>query len=90
MVTAQWINSDWEMESFVLEAKSMDESHTAVHIAERLREMAATFSIPAEKIVAIVHNNVANMTLKQEASWGQGDGRALHWRHASALHYSST
>ena len=38
-VTAHLISNDWEMRSFVLETRQMDESHTAVNIAERLGEV---------------------------------------------------
>lgn len=62
-MTAHWINSHWEMESFMFEAKSMDESRTAVHIAQTLGEVADAFSIPTEKRVAIVRNNAGNMVL---------------------------
>lgn len=44
-------------------AKSMDESRTAVHIAQTLGEVADAFSIPTEKRVAIVRNNAGNMVL---------------------------
>lgn len=62
-MTAHRINSHWEMESFMLETKSMDESRTAAHIAQTLGEVADAFSIPTEKRVAIVRNNAGNMVL---------------------------
>lgn len=78
-VTAHLINSDWELENYVLETKSMEESQTASNIAERLGEVADAYAVSAEKRVAVVHDNAANMILctdmlKQEEAWGDVKG----------------
>lgn len=74
-VTVHLINSDWELKNFVLETKSMQESHIASNTAERLGEVADAYVVSAEKRVAVVHDNMANMILctdmlKQEEAWG--------------------
>lgn len=38
-----------------------EERHTAVNIAERLKDVIAKFNIPPQKIKAVVHDNGANV-----------------------------
>ncbi|XP_060781454.1 zinc finger BED domain-containing protein 4-like [Neoarius graeffei] len=78
-VTAHFISDNWRLHSFVLETKVLEVSHTAANIAERLSEVMADFRIPAEKRVALVHDNAANMVLcadqlSQNPSWGNVQG----------------
>lgn len=78
-VTAHFISNNWLLHSFVLETKELGVSHTAANIGERLSEVMADFRIPAEKRVAIVHDNAANIVLCAEQlsrnpSWGKVQG----------------
>jgi len=78
-VTAHFISKDWQLHAFVLETKVLEVSHTAANIAERLGEVMEEFEIPAEKRVAVVHDNAANMVLcaqqlSQNPSWGNVQG----------------
>ncbi len=38
-VMAHFITKDWRLEHFVLETKKMEESHTAEHISQTLKEV---------------------------------------------------
>ena len=84
-VTAHFISEDWRLHSFMLETKVMEVSHTAANIAERLCEVLEEFEIPAEKRVAVIHDDAANMVLcakllYDNPSWGniQGVCCAVH------------
>ncbi|XP_022520027.2 zinc finger BED domain-containing protein 4-like [Astyanax mexicanus] len=79
-VTCHFINQEWELCNFVLATKAMEVSHTGVHIAQLLGEVAESFAIPNYKRVAVVHDNASNMklsteTLKKEPEkWGNVQG----------------
>lgn len=78
-VTAHFMSEDWQLHSFVLETKVLEESHTATNIKERLSEVMEEFKIPGEKRVAVVHDNAANMVLcteliSNDPSWGNAKG----------------
>lgn len=62
-VTAHFISEDWWLNSFVLETKVLEVSHTAANISERLSEVMEQYKIPGEKRVAVIHNNASNMVL---------------------------
>ncbi|XP_053346541.1 zinc finger BED domain-containing protein 4-like [Clarias gariepinus] len=78
-VTSHFITGDWRLESFVLETKKMEDSHTADHIARELTEIICEWDIPSSKIVSVVHDNAANMVactnqLVQQPRWGKMKG----------------
>ena len=64
-VTVHFITADWKMESKVLLTREMPERHTGLHIHERLLEASKEWKIE-EKVVAVVHDNAANMVLASE------------------------
>jgi hypothetical protein len=70
-VTVHFITEDWKMECKVLLTREMPERHTGVHIQERLLEASKEWKIE-EKVVAVVHDNAANMVLASELleEWG--------------------
>ncbi|XP_039535814.1 E3 SUMO-protein ligase ZBED1-like [Pimephales promelas] len=77
-VTAHFIDGDWKAQSLVLETKQMEEAHTGINIAARLSEVADTFGIQG-KIVSVVCDNAANMTLcvetlKESHKWAEMQG----------------
>ncbi|XP_065115787.1 E3 SUMO-protein ligase ZBED1-like [Paramisgurnus dabryanus] len=78
-VTAHFITEDWRLENFVLATKKMEESHTAEHISQTLKEVISDWDIPGTKIVSVVHDNATNMVactnqLAQDPSWGNVQG----------------
>ncbi|KAI2660035.1 E3 SUMO-protein ligase ZBED1 [Labeo rohita] len=78
-VTSHFITGDWRLESFVLETKKIEDSHTADHIARELTEIICEWDIPSSKIVSVVHDNAANMVactnqLVQQPRWGKMKG----------------
>ena len=52
---------NWKMVSHCLSTMPLEERHTAANIAEWIEEVIAKFSIPPEKIKAVVHDNGANV-----------------------------
>lgn len=49
------------MISICLTTMPLEDRHTAANIAEWLEEVTEKFEIPAQKIIAIVHDNGANI-----------------------------
>lgn len=49
------------MKSVCLSSMPLEDKHTAVNIAECLEDAVAKFEIPTEKIIAVVHDNGANI-----------------------------
>ena len=69
-VTAHYITSDWKLESKVLQTREMPERHTALNIAEKLRDSIKEWKIDEERVSAIVHDNASNITLAvQNLGW---------------------
>ena len=69
-VTAHYITSDWKLESKILQTCEMPEMHTALNIAERLRDSIKEWKIDEERVSAIVHDNASNITLAvQNLGW---------------------
>ncbi|KAL7854971.1 hypothetical protein SRHO_G00033500 [Serrasalmus rhombeus] len=60
-ITCHYITDDWDMQSICLTTMPLQDRHTASNIAEWLEEVVARFEIPASKIIAIVHDNGANV-----------------------------
>ena len=54
------------MASAVLQTREMPERHIGMHISERLKEAASEWEVAQDKVVAIVHDNAANMVLAGE------------------------
>lgn len=67
-VTCHFID-DFEMVSYLLDCFEFTERHTADNLAEKLRGIAAEWSV-ADKMVACVTDNAANVTLAvRKANW---------------------
>ncbi|KAL0165791.1 hypothetical protein M9458_037635, partial [Cirrhinus mrigala] len=61
-VTCHYINDNWEMVSFVLCTKPLEDRHTAENIALWIEEVAENFSFSLRNDVkAVVHDNAANV-----------------------------
>lgn len=68
----------------MLATKKMEESHTAEHISQTLKEVISDWDIPGTKIVSVVHDNATNMVActnqlapintNQDPSWGTVQG----------------
>ena len=59
--TAHFITSEWELSSCVLQTLHFPESHTGVHISEKLKEICSNFNVPYGKVVAVVHDQGSNI-----------------------------
>ncbi|XP_040297398.1 E3 SUMO-protein ligase ZBED1-like [Bufo bufo] len=73
-ITCHYIGDDWKMNSICLTTKPLEERHTAAHIAGWLEEVLERFQIPPKKIIALVHDNAANMVaaeniLEEKHGW---------------------
>ncbi|XP_044155622.1 E3 SUMO-protein ligase ZBED1-like [Bufo gargarizans] len=73
-ITCHYIGDDWKMNSICLTTMPLEERHTAAHIAEWLEEVLERFQIPPKKIIALVHDNAANMVaaaniLEEKHGW---------------------
>ena len=60
-VTYHYINDDWMMRSGVLATKHMPETHTGLHIAQRIDEIRNDFGIAKENVTGITRDNAVNM-----------------------------
>ena len=72
--TAHFITSEWELNSCVLQTLHFPDSHTGVHISEKLKEICSNFSVSDDKVVAVVHDQGSNMQaslriLNDESEW---------------------
>ena len=65
-ITAHFINSDWKLESKVLQTKEMPERHTGENIAEVLCNAIKEWKVDERRICAVVHDNASNMNLAIE------------------------
>ena len=61
-VTLHFINNDWELKHFLLEAGEIIEQHTAVNLAHYSVEVIARWNLPATHISAVVTDNASNIT----------------------------
>nr|XP_054589704.1 E3 SUMO-protein ligase ZBED1-like [Nothobranchius furzeri] len=73
-ITCHYITEDWEMQSICLTTKPLQDRHTASNIAEWLEEAVTRFDIPLNKIIALVHDNGANVVaaaniLEEKHGW---------------------
>ncbi len=73
-ITCHYITDDWDMQSFCLTTMPLQDRHTASNIAEWLEQVVARFEIPPSKIIAIVHDNGANIVaaaniLEEKHGW---------------------
>ena len=70
-VTVHFLTDLWKMESKVLQTHEMPESHTGIHISERVVEASEEWKIN-EKVVAVVRDNAANVVLASRLleNWG--------------------
>uniref|UniRef100_A0A3B3DU20 BED-type domain-containing protein n=1 Tax=Oryzias melastigma TaxID=30732 RepID=A0A3B3DU20_ORYME len=65
MFTVHFINEDWEIESYVLQTRAMQESHTGAHISDVLKAAADEWGLQAKKPV-VVTDNASNMCVAIE------------------------
>ncbi|XP_049902249.1 E3 SUMO-protein ligase ZBED1-like [Epinephelus moara] len=73
-ITCHYIGDEWNMKSICLTTMPLEERHSASNIAEWLGEVVARFEIPPSKIIAIVHDNGANIVaaakvLEEKHGW---------------------
>ncbi|XP_062576895.1 E3 SUMO-protein ligase ZBED1-like [Saccostrea cucullata] len=66
-ITTQFIDSDWNMQSFVLQTRIMEENHTGVNIAQVLLNAVAEWNLTS-KAPALVSDNAANMVVAAKES----------------------
>ena len=59
--TAHFVTSEWELNSCVLQTLHFPESHTGIHVSEKLKEICSNFSVSYDKVVAVVHDHGSNM-----------------------------
>lgn len=64
-ITCHYVTEGWELVSFVLQTRAMNESHTGTNIAELLKTALDEWGIAAKDPV-IVTDNAANMTIAAE------------------------
>ena len=63
-VTYHYVNDDWMMRSGVLATKHMRQSHTGLHIAQRVNQIREEFRIAKENVARITRDNAANMDVE--------------------------
>ena len=61
--TAHFVDENWKFVPAVLETAHFPESHTGINISQQLKGAAARFAIPTSQVVAVVHNEAANVKL---------------------------
>lgn len=72
--TCHYITDDWDMQSICLTTMPLQDRHTASNIAEWLEQVVARYEISPSKIIAIVHDNGANIVaavnlLEEKHGW---------------------
>ncbi len=72
-VTAHYIDSNWELQAFVLETLSFPERHTGVNIADKLKGLAERWEI-MDSVMVVSHDQASNMKaamdiLLEECNW---------------------
>ena len=78
--TAHFIIDNWELHSWVLQTLYFPESHTGELIAEKLKEIYVHFSLPLEKVVAVVHDLGCSMreVLHNDSVWASVECAATY------------
>lgn len=67
-ITCHFIDlRQWSMESAVLATRSMEETHTAIHLKEKIEAILNEYNL-SEKTFTCVHDNAANINLAIESS----------------------
>ncbi|XP_056391730.1 zinc finger BED domain-containing protein 4-like isoform X2 [Hyla sarda] len=67
-LTAQWIDTDFNLKNILLHAQKFVGSHTAAAISETLETMLETWHIDKSKVHLIVRDNARNMVKAMENS----------------------
>ncbi len=67
-LTCHYIN-EWKIHNAVLETRGFEERHTAVNIANYLKDATEKWLLSSEKVMACVHDNAANMVLANRSLW---------------------
>uniref|UniRef100_A0A3B4FMZ3 BED-type domain-containing protein n=1 Tax=Pundamilia nyererei TaxID=303518 RepID=A0A3B4FMZ3_9CICH len=61
-ITAHYLTADWQLLSYVLQARTLHESHTGANIANLLQNTPQEWGI-ADKNLVVVTDNASNMTI---------------------------
>ncbi len=69
-LTCHYIN-EWKIHNAVLETRGFEERHTAVNIANYLKDATEKWLLSSEKVMACVHDNAANMVLANRSFGNQ-------------------
>ncbi|XP_048017725.1 E3 SUMO-protein ligase ZBED1-like [Megalobrama amblycephala] len=64
-ITAHFIDDNWDAQSYVLQTRAMNDSHTGAHMAEVLKTAVDEWKL-TEKEPAVVTDNAANMSVAVE------------------------
>ncbi|XP_056022020.1 E3 SUMO-protein ligase ZBED1-like [Ostrea edulis] len=62
-ITVHFMLSDWDMQSYVLQTRHLDVSHTGVNIGQVLREAVREWGLPTETDIPLVTDNASNMDI---------------------------
>ena len=89
-VTCHFLDKDWSLVSAVLNTSHFPCSHTAVRIAEKVRQTLSSVQMPEKKVVSIVHDEAANAKaagniLSEEVGW-QSNACAAHLLQTAIKH----
>ncbi|CAI5682133.1 unnamed protein product [Oreochromis niloticus] len=64
-ITAHYLTADWRLLSYVLQTRTLHESHTGANIANLLQNAAQEWGI-ADKNLVVVTDNASNMTIASQ------------------------
>ena len=62
-LTMHFVDSSWDMVSYVLATAPFPEHHTAVNIVDKVKQVMVEFNVESHRLLAIVHDQCANMQL---------------------------
>ena len=75
LVTAHYIDSNWELQAFVLETLSFPERHTGVNIADKLKGLVERWAI-MDSVMMVSHDQASNMKMVMDIFLKSVTGKA--------------